>query len=269
MREDNIQNTSVIIRFFSRVGSIALNLFISAGELTILFLKTFKSFFRKPIRLKLTLKQIEFIGIKSIPIVVLAGGFTGMVFGIQTYIGFKSFGAESMSGSLVAIAMVSELGPVLTGLMVASRAGSAMAAEIGTMKVTEQIDALHAMAVDPIHYLAAPRMMAAMIVLPLLNVICITAGLIGGYIVNVIFLSVNETEYISQSILYVNFTTIWQSLVKTFIFGIVISTVASYKGLGTTFGAEGVGRATTESVVVSCVLVLLFDYIITTYMVTL
>ncbi len=256
-----------IIRFINSIGATTLSLFKVAGEMSILFISTVKCIITKKMRYKLTMKQIEFIGIKSVPIVVLTGAFTGMVFGIQTYVGFKDFGAESMSGSLVTLAMVTELGPVLTGLMVAARVGSSIAAEVGTMKVTEQIDALDAMGINTVDYLVAPRLVAAAIVFPMLNVICIAFGLIGGYAVNVLFLGVNAVEYVDQSVLYVSFSDLLNSLIKAFIFGLVIVVVACYKGLTTRLGAEGVGKSTTQSVVISCVLILLFDYIITTFLV--
>ena len=180
----NATRDLLIVRFFNSVGATTLSLFKVAGEMSILFVSTVRCIISNKMRYKLTMKQIEFIGIKSIPIVVLTGAFTGMVFGIQTYVGFKDFGAESMSGSLVTLAMVTELGPVLTGLMVAARVGSSIAAELGTMKVTEQIDALDAMGINTIDYLVAPRLVAAAIVFPMLNVICITCGLIGGYAVD-------------------------------------------------------------------------------------
>ncbi len=264
----NATRDLLIVRFFNSVGATTLSLFKVAGEMSILFVSTVRCIISNKMRYKLTMKQIEFIGIKSIPIVVLTGAFTGMVFGIQTYVGFKDFGAESMSGSLVTLAMVTELGPVLTGLMVAARVGSSIAAELGTMKVTEQIDALDAMGINTIDYLVAPRLVAAAIVFPMLNVICITCGLIGGYAVNVLFLGVNSVEYVDQSVLYVGFIDLLNSLVKSFVFGLVIVTVACYKGLNTRLGAEGVGKSTTQSVVISCVLILLFDYIITTFLVS-
>ena len=265
----NASRELFIIRLFNSIGATTLSLFKVAGEMSILFISTVKCIIKNKMRYKLTMKQIEFIGVKSVPIVVLTGAFTGMVFGIQTYVGFKDFGAESMSGSLVALAMITELGPVLTGLMVAARVGSSIAAELGTMKVTEQIDALDAMGINTLDYLVAPRLVAAAVVFPMLNVICITFGLMGGYVVNVMFLGVNSVEYVDQSILYVGFIDLLNSLVKAFVFGLVIVTVACYKGLNTRLGAEGVGKSTTQSVVISCVLILLFDYIITTFLVSL
>lgn len=255
------------IEIFYNIGKTSMAFFASTGSVTLLFILSVRAVFKRPMRFKELLKQMEFIGVKSVPIIILAGGFTGMVFGLQTYVGFRGFGAESMSGSLVTLAMVSELGPVLTGLMVASRAGSAMAAELGTMRVTEQIDALSAMAVDPVHYLVTPRLLASIIVMPLLNIICIFAGLIGGYVVNVMFLGVNGSEYIELSNVYVKVSQITDSMIKALIFGILITIVSTYKGINADYGAEGVGKATTEAVVISCVLVLFSDYIITTYLV--
>lgn len=229
---------------------------------------TVASVFKPPFRLKLILKQMEFIGYKSIPIVILTGAFTGMVFGLQSYIGFETFGAETMTGSIVAMAMIRELGPVLSSIMVAARAGSAMTAEIGTMKVTEQIDALYALSVDPIHYLAVPRLLASAIVVPLLNGICILCGLVGGYFVNVVLMDVNGYVYYENTVIYSSARDIMDSMIKAFVFGIIISSVSCYNGFQTKMGAEGVGRATTNAVVEACVMILMFDYIITSLLVS-
>lgn len=238
-------------------------LFTNAGSIAVMFAEALVMIPKKPYRWKLLLKQVEFIGYKSVPIVILTGAFTGMVFGLQCYVGFKRFGAETMAGTIVAMAMVRELGPVLASIMVAARAGSAMTAELGTMKVTEQIDALYSLAVDPVHYLVVPRLLAAMIVMPLLNVICIIFGLLGGYFVNVILMGTNGTLYYDNSIFYTTNTDIFHSLLKAFVFGMVIVSVSCYNGFNTKLGAEGVGKSTTMAVVQSCVLILMFDYIIT------
>ena len=222
---------------------------------------------KRPFRFGLFLKQMEFIGVNSVPIVILTGVFTGMVFGLQCYMGFKNFGSESMAGTIVSFAMIRELGPVLSSIMVAARAGSAMTAELGTMKVTEQIDALSSMAIDPVHYLMVPRLAASMIAMPLMNGICILCGLLGGYFVNVVVMGTNASMYYSNSVHYVHALDIFDSMLKSFIFGIIIASVCCYNGFNTKMGAEGVGKATTAAVVQSCVVILMFDYIMTSFLV--
>lgn len=257
----------IFINFFNYIGSSALALVDRAGGVSVMFIHMVTSIFKPPFRLKLIIKQMEFIGYKSVPVVILTGAFTGMVFGLQSYIGFKNFGAEAMTGSIVAMAMIRELGPTLSAIMVAARAGSAITAEIGTMKVTEQIDALYALAVDPIHYLGVPRLVAAMITVPLLNGICILFGLLGGYFVNVVLMGVNGTVYFENTILYSNGRDILDSMIKAMVFGMIIAAVSCFNGFRTKMGAEGVGKATTTAVVEACVLILMFDYIITSLLV--
>lgn len=252
---------------FNLIGNKTLKVFIDAGSIALLLTDAVRMIPKRPYRFNLLLKQIEFIGNNSVPIVILTGIFTGMVFGLQCYVGFKTFGAESMAGTIVALAMIRELGPVLSSIMVTARAGSAMTAELGTMKVTEQIDALHSMAVDPVHYLMVPRLIASMIVMPLMNGICILFGLIGGYFVNVVIMGTNATMYYDNSIQFVNDSDIFNSMFKAFVFGIIVSSVSCYNGFNTRMGAEGVGKATTTAVVQSCVLILMFDYIITSFQV--
>lgn len=242
-------------------------MFADAGSVAVMLMDAVRMIPKRPFRLKLLLKQIEFIGVNSVPIVILTGIFTGMVFGLQCYVGFRNFGAESMAGTIVALAMIRELGPVLSSIMVAARAGSAMTAELGTMKVTEQIDALYSMAVDPVHYLMVPRLTASMIAMPLMNGICILFGLLGGYFVNVVVIGTNASRYYDNSVLYVNGSDIFNSMFKALIFGIIIASICCYNGFNTKMGAEGVGKATTTAVVQSCVLILMFDYIMTSFLV--
>ena len=259
---------NLFVNLCNFVGGLILSVINRAGGISIMFVHTFVAIFRPPFRFKLIVKQMEFIGSKSVPIVILTGIFTGMVFGLQSYIGFKNFGAESMTGSIVAMAMIRELGPVLSSIMVAARAGSAITAEIGTMKVTEQIDALLALAVEPLHYLGTPRLIAAMIAVPLLNGICILCGLWGGYFVNVNLMGVAEQVYYENSVRYSSGQDIMDSMIKTVVFGMIIASVSCYNGFQTKMGAEGVGKSTTTAVVESCVLILMFDYIITSLLVS-
>ena len=258
---------NIIKNVFKLIGEKTIKVFSDAGNIALMLADAIRMISKRPFRFKLLLKQIEFIGNNSVPIVILTGIFTGMVFGLQCYVGFRTFGAESMAGTIVALAMIRELGPVLSSIMVAARAGSAMTAELGTMKVTEQVDALSSMAVDPVHYLMVPRLIASMIVMPLMNAICILFGLLGGYFVNVIIMGTNSVMYYDNSIQFVSDTDIFHSMFKAFIFGTIIASVCCYNGFNTNMGAEGVGKATTTAVVQSCVLILMFDYVITSFLV--
>ena len=244
-----------------------LDIIHMAGKMSILLYEISKSIFKPPFRFKLFVKQIEFIGYKSIPIIILTGLFTGMVFSLQSFKGLDNFGAGEMTSGLVAMAMIWELAPVLTGIMVAARAGSAMTAELGTMKVTEQIDALDAMAVDPIHYLAVPRMLAGMFSMPLLNAICIIFGIIGSYFVLVGMMGTGSSIFFENMVLYTTLSDIIDSLIKSFVFGLIVVNVSCYNGFNTTTGAEGVGKATNVSVVESSILVCMFDYILTSVLI--
>lgn len=221
---------------------------------------------KPPFKLNYIFKQMEFIGVRSVFVIILTGAFTGMVLALQSYYGFKKFGSEGLVGATVALSMTRELGPVLTSLMVTGRAGSAMAAELGTMRVTEQIDALTVMALNPIKYLVTPRVIAAFLVLPVLTVISNFVGIIGGYIVGVKLLGINEGAYIDKMIKFVELNDIYNGLVKAAVFGIIFSIISCYKGFYTKGGAEGVGRATTEAVVVSSVTILIADYVLTSFM---
>jgi phospholipid/cholesterol/gamma-HCH transport system permease protein len=203
---------------------------------------------------------MEVIGVDSIPVVLTTALSTGMVLALQSYTGFKRFGAESLIGTVVSLSMTRELGPVLTGLMVAGRAGAAMAAELGTMKVTEQIDALETLATSPMKYLVVPRFLASTVMMFFLTIVGMMIGIAGGYFVGVKVLGTNPVTYINQSINNTEVKDIWFGLVKALVFGGVVGLIGSYKGFTAAGGAEGVGKATTGAVVVSCMLILILDY---------
>ena len=249
-----------------RLGKTILYGMEEAGRLVFFFLSAVAWTFRSPLKIKNTFKQMEFVGVKSIYIVVLTGLFTGMVFALQSYHGFRLFGAESLVGSTVALAMTRELGPVLTALMVTARAGSAMAAEIGSMKVTEQIDALYVMAANPIQHLVVPRLIAATLMVPLLTAIDDFIGIIGGYFVGVKLLGINEAVFINNINRLMELSDIYNGLAKAAVFGLILSLIGCYKGMNTRGGAEGVGRATTEAVVLASISILVADYILTALM---
>jgi phospholipid/cholesterol/gamma-HCH transport system permease protein len=236
------------------------------GKITLLFLSTLAWMVRPPLKLHNILKQMEFVGVKSIFVVVLTGTFTGMVMTLQGYHGFRLFGAESMVGATVALGMTRELGPVLTSLMVTARAGSAMAAELGTMRVTEQIDALSVMAANPIKHLIVPRVIASVLMVPLLTVVANFVGIAGSFFVGVDLLDINRGDFTNNIYKMLELNDIYSGLIKAAFFGLVLSVIGCYKGFNTTGGAEGVGRATTQAVVMSSITILVSDYFLTAIM---
>ena len=223
-------------------------------------------FVRPPVRWRLFFKQMEFVGVGSLFVVLLTGLFTGMVLALQTYHAFRMFSAESLVGATVALSMTRELGPVITALMVAGRAGSAIAAEIGTMRVTEQIDALAVMAINPVQYLVLPRLVAGVIMLPLLTAISDFVGVVGGYMVGVNLLGINAGLFMNKIYEYVELEDIYNGLTKAAVFGLILTLVGCYKGFYTRGGAEGVGRATTQAVVLASIMILMSDYVLTALM---
>jgi phospholipid/cholesterol/gamma-HCH transport system permease protein len=233
------------------------------GGLGLLLVQSFLLAFRRPYKLRYIVKQMEFIGVDSVLVVALTGLFTGAVLALQSYYGFRKFAAEGLVGATVALSMTRELGPILTSLMVTGRAGSAMAAELGSMRVTEQIDALVVMALNPVKYLIVPRVIASLIMLPILTVLADFVGIVGGYLVGVKLLGINEGAFISKMIKYVDLEDIYNGLIKAAVFGVILSVVSCYKGFYTKGGAEGVGRSTTEAVVLASVTILIADYFIT------
>ncbi len=235
----------------------------AAGEMGVLFFDLVRWLPRRPWRLRNLLRQMEVVGVNSTFVVLLTGLFTGMVLALQSYNGFARFGAESLVGTVVALSVLRELGPVLAGLMVTARAGSLMAAELGTMRVTEQIDAMYTMAVNPTHYLLVPRVVATIVTLPMLVVLSDFIGILGGYLVAVKLLGINSTLYINKTIQFVSFSDMANGLIKSAVFGLVLSVVSCSFGMRARGGAAGVGRATTQAVVYSSVLILVADYILT------
>jgi phospholipid/cholesterol/gamma-HCH transport system permease protein len=249
-----------------RLGRAVLAGVEEMGKIILLFISVLGWMFRPPLKLHNIFKQMEFVGVKSIFVVVLTGTFTGMVMALQGYHGFRMFSAESLVGSTVALGMTRELGPVLTSLMVTARAGSAMAAELGTMRVTEQIDALYVMAANPVKHLIVPRVIAGVLMVPLLTVVSDFMGILGGYFVGVRILGINSGVFIKNMTRLVQLNDIYNGLVKAACFGLILSLIGCYKGFNTYGGAEGVGRATTEAVVLASVTILVSDYFLTAIM---
>lgn len=219
-----------------------------------------RSFFRPPYRFKEFIQQMEFIGNKSIFIVVLTGVFTGMALSFQVYLGFRLVNATSLTGPIVAMGIARELGPVLSGLIVAARAGGAMAANIGSMRVSEQIDALEVMGVDPVEYLVAPRMWASIVSLPLLTGVFDFVAMIGSYFLCIKVLEMDEAIFWDKTGLWLNPNHINEGLIKAAVFGGVFSLICTYRGFMTKGGARGVGDATNRGVVQSMVFIIILDF---------
>jgi phospholipid/cholesterol/gamma-HCH transport system permease protein len=218
--------------------------------------------FLPPLKWRRMIARIHFIGAKSLVVILLTGAFTGMVLGLQVFYTLTKFGSEAFLGPAVALTLIRELGPVLCALMVTGRAGSALTAEIGIMRITEQIDALQAMALNPMRYLVVPTILAGLIAFPLLTAIFDLVGIYGGYLVGVKLLGIGEGTYFGEMETYVGLRDITQGILKSLSFGLLVTWVCCYKGFHTGYGAEGVSRATTEAVVLSSVLILVWDYFV-------
>jgi phospholipid/cholesterol/gamma-HCH transport system permease protein len=218
---------------------------------------------RPPFYGRLFLKALLDIGYFSLPVVALTAVFTGMVLALQSYTGFSRFAAQSAVANLVVLSMTRELGPVLAGLMVAGRVGAAMAAELGTMRVTDQIDALTTLSTNPMKYLVAPRLLAGTIALPLLVVIADVLGVMGGFIVSVLKLGFNQNVYLTNTMNFVQSDDVISGLAKAGVFGFIIALMGCYQGYNSRGGAQGVGAATTAAVVSASILILASDYVLT------
>lgn len=253
------------------LGAYVLGAVYSAGRLGVFFIYAIRGLIRPPGKFWPTVKQIHFIGARSIAVIGFTAAFTGMVLALQGYHTLIRFGAEGWLGSAVGLSLVRELGPVLSALMVTGRAGSAMAAEIGIMRIEEQIDALECMAIDPYSYLVTPRLIASLVSLPLLTSFCNAVGILGGYLVGVGLLGVNSGGFWSGLTNSVDWSDLRMGLIKSVCFSVLIAWICTYKGYYAgmdegAFGPEQVGRATTSAVVIASIAVLISDYVITSIM---
>jgi phospholipid/cholesterol/gamma-HCH transport system permease protein len=255
-----------MLSFIAQIGRSTLFQVSAMGKMFLFLLSAFAWAFRPPARLRLIIHHIRIIGVDSLSVVLLSGVFTGMVMGLQGYYSLRKFNAESFLGSAVALGLLRELGPVLSAFMVTGRTGSAMAAEIGSMKVTEQIDALYSMAVNPVQYLVSPRIIAGLISMPLLTAIFDVLGIWGAYLIGVGLLGVSSGSYFAGMESSVVFDDVWSGFLKSLSFGLIITWVCCYKGFNAPQSATGVGQATTESVVLCFVLILVWDYFMTSIM---
>jgi phospholipid/cholesterol/gamma-HCH transport system permease protein len=255
-----------MLRIIEIIGQTVIRFAEELGRILILLFLSLKQLFIPPYEIRNTFKQMLEIGVRSLPVVLITAIFTGMVFALQTYTGFKRFGAEGLVGTVVALSMTRELGPVLTGLIVAGRAGAAMAAELGTMRVTEQIDALETLATNPVKYLIVPRFVAGLFMLPALAIVADITGITGGYFVTVGLFKTSSIVYWKRTWDYLEISDIFNGLIKSGFFGASIALISCYKGFYTRGGAEGVGKATTGAVVLSSMTILISDYYLSAWL---
>ncbi len=245
------------------LGRTFLAFLAVTGRLTLFAARGLSHCARPPFYGRSILRQMIDIGYYSLPVVGLTAIFTGMVLALQSYTGFARFSAESAIPNVVVVSITRELGPVLAGLMVAGRIGAAMAAEIGTMRVTEQIDALVTLATNPFKYLVAPRLIAGVLTLPVLVLVADIIGIFGGYLVSIYKLGFNPSTYLKNTLEFLTFEDVFSGLVKAAVFGFIITLMGCYHGYHSKGGAQGVGQATTNAVVSASILLLSFNYIIT------
>ncbi len=256
----------MLIRAIEYIGTVVKGPIERIGHIIMLFYSTLRWLLRPPFEIKSILKQMLEMGVNSLPVVLITAVFTGMVLALQSYTGFKRFGAEGLVGTVVALSMTRELGPVLTALIVTGRAGAAIAAELGTMRVTEQIDALETLATNPIKYLVVPRFVSGLIMLPALTIVADIIGIIGGYFVTVMLLGANITTYMRMTWDFLEVQDIYNGIIKACFFGAALSLICCYKGFYTEGGAAGVGKATTGAVVISFMTILISDYFLSAWL---
>ncbi|MTI10031.1 MlaE family ABC transporter permease [Curvivirga aplysinae] len=255
--------TQKIASVFQSVGATTLSFFEITGRLFLFMMNSVNHMLRPPYYPRLILRQMIDIGFYSLPVVGLTTLFAGMVMALQSYSGFARFGAESAIPNVVVLSITRELGPVLAGLMIAGRIGAAMAAELGTMRVTEQIDALQTLSTNPFKYLIAPRLIAGITMLPLLVLVGDIIGVLGGYLVSVHTLGFNAATYIQNTWNFLSFMDVFSGLVKAAAFGFIVALMGCYHGYQSKGGAQGVGAATTNAVVTASILILVSDYLLT------
>lgn len=252
----------------ARLGDATLRLLGDMGAIFLFFLEAFGRIFRSWGQFPKIVRQIYFIGVKSISVITLISLFTGMVIGLQMYYALAKFGADGFLGAAVSLSLVRELGPVLTAIMVTGRAGSSMTAEIGVMRISEQVDALRVMDINPLGYLVSPKLAASIICFPILTAFFDLVGMLGGYLTGVLLLGGNSGVYWYRVSAYLKMSDITGGFIKSLVFGVVVCTICCFMGYFThmrrdSVGPEAVSQATTSAVVTSCVLILLADYILT------
>ena len=251
------------MEFLSAIGKVSIAFIATTGRMGLFFVESVMCLVRPPWYWRQIGDQLIKIGYFSLPVVGLTAVFTGMVLALQSYTGFSRFSAEGAVATVVVLSITRELGPVLAGLMVAGRVGASMAAEIGTMRVTEQIDALTTLSTNPMQYLVVPRLLAGILMMPVLVLVADIIGVLGGYLVSVYQLGFNSGNYLQKTLQYLEFQDVTSGLIKAAAFGLIISLMGCYHGYYSARGAEGVGRATTNAVVGSSILILCMNYALT------
>lgn len=252
-----------IFKILAFIGHILINFIRETGKISFFALTALQGIFRLPFYGRIFLQALLDIGFLSLPVVALTAIFAGGVVALQSYTGFSHYHAQNAIAGIVVLSITRELGPVLAGLMVAGRVGAALAAQIGTMRVTNQIDALQTLSTDPMKYLVTPRILAAIIALPLLIIFADILGVFGGFVVAVVKLSFSPAAYLHTTLNSLTFSDVFVGLVKAAVFGFIIALLGCYHGYHSKGGAEGVGSAATSTVVTSSILLLTFDYLLT------
>ncbi len=251
------------MNFFAGIGRATLGLLTEIGRLAVFTARAVAACFSPPIYGRLVGQQMMRVGYFSLPVVGLTAFFTGAVLALQIYLGGNRYGAEAIVPQIVVLGITRELGPVIAGLMIAGRVAAAIAAEIGTMKVTEQIDALTTLATNPLKYLVVPRLIAAVVTVPILTAIGDSIGVFGGYVVATENLGFTGSIYLKNTVDFAKSEDITSGLIKAAVFGFIVALMGCYHGFHSKGGAQGVGRATTDAVVSSCILILAADFILT------
>lgn len=256
----------MIVRIIEFIGAVIEKPALGLGRVLLLFFSILRGIFKPPFEIRNIMGQMLEVGVNSLPVVLITALATGMVLALHMYTGFNRFGAEGLVGTVVALSITREFGPVLAALVVAGRAGAAMAAELGTMRVTEQIDALETLATNPVKYLIIPRFLSGLIMLPALTIITDIVGILGGYFVTVVLLGTSSKSYLRATWDFLQMQDIYNGLIKACFFGAAFTLISCYKGYYTKGGAEGVGRATTGAVVYSFMTILISDYFLSAWL---
>jgi len=257
--------TDILLLPIRQLGHFSLEIIRGLGKAGVFLIKAVVIAFIPPYKIYRVIKQIRFMGVNSTFIVLITGIFTGMVLGIQGYYSLNKFAAESLLGPIVALSLIRELGPVLSAFMITARAGSALSAEIGIMRITEQIDAMEMMALNPIRYLVVPNIIAGIVVFPILAAFFDLIGIFGGYLVGVKMLGLSYGGYFGEMENMVTMQDISVGFYKSISFGIIVNWICCFKGYYTGYGAEGVSKATTEAVVICSILILVWDYFMASF----
>ena len=269
IKEASLKNNSFVNPFYS-IGKRTIKIVNDLGAAVVFFARSFVGIFR-PKQPREIVQQVFYIGAKSATIVIIIGLFTGMVLGLQLYYTLTKVGSEGFLGSVIALSLIRELGPVLTAIMITARAGSAMTAEIGILRISEQIDALYTMRIDPLQYLVSPRIAASIISFPLLTAFFDVIGILGGYLTGVVLLGLNKGSYFYRIHAYVEMADIRGGFIKSLVFAALVSTICCYQGYFThlrtdSYGSKSVSLSTTSAVVLSCIMILIADYVVTSFL---